>query len=121
MSVHSVARGCYRIGVGRSSRDVPLQAQIGRGVDCGGPLQLPQSSRTCTSRRNFLIHLPRKMRRARVTYAGRRAKVRRGRRRLVARIDMRGIPGKRRVRVRVVGRTRSGKVVRQVRVYRLCG
>ncbi|HEV2813968.1 MAG TPA: glycoside hydrolase family 3 C-terminal domain-containing protein [Solirubrobacteraceae bacterium] len=113
-----VARGCYRVGVGASSRDLPLQATIGRGQDCGGPLELPQSAKACTSRRNFLIRLPRRARTARVTYAGRRAKIIRGRR-LRARIDLRGLP-KGRLKVRVVGRTRSGRVVRQTRVYRLC-
>ncbi|HEV2786264.1 MAG TPA: hypothetical protein VGV67_07755, partial [Solirubrobacteraceae bacterium] len=50
--------------------------------------------------------------------AGRRAKIIRGGR-LRARIDLRGLP-KGRLKVRVVGRTRSGRVVRQTRVYRLC-
>jgi beta-glucosidase len=113
-----VARGCYRVGVGSSSRDIPLVAAIGRGQDCGGPLQLPQDARVCTSRRNFLIRLPRGVRRARVTYAGRRARIIRGRR-LRARIDLRGLP-KGRVKVKVVGRRRSGRAVRQTRVYRLC-
>ncbi len=115
-----VARGCYRIAVGPSSRDLPLQATIGRGASCGGAaaLELPRDARTCTSRRNFVIRLPRRMRSARVTFAGRRAPVIRGRR-LRARVDLRGLP-KGRVKVRVVGRTRSGRVVRQTRVYRLC-
>ncbi|MDQ3740714.1 MAG: glycoside hydrolase family 3 C-terminal domain-containing protein, partial [Actinomycetota bacterium] len=52
-----VARGCYRVGVGPSSRDLPLQATIGRGAECGGDvaLELPQDARVCTSRRNFVI------------------------------------------------------------------
>ncbi|HEV2812237.1 MAG TPA: DUF6351 family protein [Solirubrobacteraceae bacterium] len=82
-----------------------------------GPLVLP-TQRRCASRRSFMIRLPRGVRRARVTYAGRKAKVVRGRR-LRARIDLRGLP-KGRVVVRVVGRTRSGRVVRQKRVYRPC-
>ncbi|HEX2084140.1 MAG TPA: fibronectin type III-like domain-contianing protein [Solirubrobacteraceae bacterium] len=116
-----VARGCYRVGVGPSSRDLPLQAAIGRGDDCGGgaALALPRDARVCASRRNFVIRLPRRLKRgARVTYAGRRATIIRGRR-LRARIDLRGLP-KGRVRVRVRGRTRSGRIVRQTRVYRLC-
>jgi beta-glucosidase len=113
-----VAPGCYRVGVGLSSRDVPLVDVVGRGRDCGGALELPRDARVCTSRRNFVIRLPRGVRRARVTYAGRRARIIRGRR-LRARIDLRGLP-KGRVRVKVVGRRRSGRVVRQTRVYRLC-
>jgi Tannase-like family of unknown function (DUF6351) len=83
-----------------------------------GPLVLP-TQRRCASRRAFTIRLPRAMRRARVSYAGRRVRaVRRGGR-LRARIDLRGMP-RRRVVVRIVGRTRSGRVVRQKRVYRPC-
>jgi beta-glucosidase len=113
-----VTPGCYRIVVGRHSRDAAVEGVIGRGEDCGGALQLPRDARVCTSRRNFVIRLPRGVRRARVTYAGRRARIIRGRR-LRARIDLRGLP-KGRVTVRVVGRTRAGRVVRQTRVYRLC-
>ena len=113
-----VARGCYRVGVGTSSRDIPLVATVGRGQDCGGALELPRTARVCTSRRNFLIRLPRGVRRARVSFAGRRARIIRGRR-LRARIDLRGLP-KGRVTVKVVGRRPSGRVVRQTRVYRLC-
>ncbi|MGH2392811.1 MAG: fibronectin type III-like domain-contianing protein [Solirubrobacterales bacterium] len=29
-----VAPGCYRIGVGQSSRELPLQTVVGRGADC---------------------------------------------------------------------------------------
>ncbi len=113
-----VARGCYRIMVGPSSRELPLQGTIGRGAVCDGALTLPRDARACTSRRTFTIRLRRGLRTARVTYAGRRAKVLRGRR-LRARINLRGLP-KGTVRVRVVGRTRGGRVVRGTRVYRLC-
>ena len=113
-----VAPGCYRVGVGTSARDIPLVAGIGRGRDCGAALVLPRDARACRSRRNFLIRLPRGTRHARVTYAGRRAKIIRGRR-LRARIDLRGLP-KGKVRVKVYGRHRSGRAVRQTRVYRLC-
>ena len=114
-----VAAGCYRIMVGASSRDLPLQGIIGRGAECQGALVLPRDRRACRSRRRFTIRLPRRMRSARVTYAGRRAIVRRGAKRLRARIDLRGL-ARRRVVVRVVGRTAAGKRVRQVRVYRTC-
>ena len=75
-----VTPGCYRIVVGQHSRDAAVQGVIGRGAECGGALDLPTDAKACTSRRNFLIRLPRGVRSARVTYAGRRAKVIRGRR-----------------------------------------
>ncbi len=113
-----VSQGCYRIVVGQHSRDAAVEGVIGRGQDCGGALQLPLDARVCKSRRNFLIRLPRGVRRAKVTYAGRRGRIIRGRR-LRARVDLRGLP-RRRVVVRIVGRTRSGRIVRQTRVYRPC-
>ncbi|MDP9385938.1 MAG: fibronectin type III-like domain-contianing protein [Actinomycetota bacterium] len=114
-----VSPGCYRIVAGQHSRDAAVEGLIGRGANCGGALTLPRDARACTSRRAFTIRLRRDLRRATVTYAGRRAKaVRRGRR-LRARIDLRGLEA-RRVVVRAVGRTRSGRKVRDVRVYRTC-
>jgi hypothetical protein len=59
------------------------------------------------------------MRRATVRYAGRRVRARRVRGRLRATIDLRRNRAGRYV-VRVTGRTRSGRVVRQTRVYRTC-
>jgi hypothetical protein len=76
-------------------------------------------SRRCTSRRSFVIRLPRNLKTARVTVAGRRAKILRGGRRLRARVNLRGRP-KATVVVRVRGRTRSGKTVRQTRRYHTC-
>ena len=73
----------------------------------------------CASRRNFLIRLPRGLRRARVTVDGRRVRVQRRGARLRARVDLRGKPRKI-VVVRVTGRTRSGRRVVQVRRYRTC-
>jgi beta-glucosidase len=116
----SVAAGCYRIGVGPSSRDLPLQGVIGRGKECEGALQLLRSVRSCTSKRAITITLPRRLERgARVTYAGRRAKVRRSGKRLKARLDLRSLKAGR-VTVRVTGRTASGRRVRQTRVFRTC-
>ena len=115
-----VAPGCFRIAVGQLSRDAAVTGVIGRGAACGGALQLPRSTRSCTSRRVITINLRRAIRRsARVTYAGRRAKVVRRGRRLRAKIDLRGLP-KRRVVVRAVGRSERGRKVRDVRVYRTC-
>jgi hypothetical protein len=83
-----------------------------------GPVVLP-TQRRCASRRAFTIRLPRRMRHARVLVGGKRIRaVRRGGR-LRARVDLRGLPRKR-VVVRIVGRTKSGRVVRQKRVYRPC-
>lgn len=75
--------------------------------------------RRCRSRRSFVIRLPRRLRSAKVTVGGRRAKLLRGGRRLRARVDLRG-RRKQTVVVRIVGRTRSGKTVRQTRRYRTC-
>lgn len=110
-----VARGCYRIGVGASSRDLPLQGVLSRG----GARCAKRVTRACTSRRAFTIRLPRGLRSARVVVAGRRVPVRRTGGRLTARVDLRG--GKRaRVVVRVVGRSRAGRTVRQTRTFRTC-
>lgn len=80
--------------------------------------QTPVTAARCASRRAFTIHLPR-LSKVRVTLDGRRVRVRRAGRRLVARIDLRG--SRRRVAVvRVVGRTRSGRTVRQTRRYHPC-
>jgi hypothetical protein len=115
-----VAPGCYRIGVGASSRDLPQQGVVGRGQECEGALQLLRSLRSCSSRRVITITLPRTLERAaRVTFAGRTAKVRRSGRRLKARIDMRTLKAGR-VTIRISGRTKSGRRVRQTRVFRTC-
>jgi beta-glucosidase len=115
-----VTPGCYRIGVGASSRDLPLQGTIARAAGCAGALSLPRSLRACTSRRVLSIMLPRRLRRAaRVTFAGRRATVHRRGGRLVARVDLRGLKAGRIV-VRVRGRTAAGRNVRQTRVFRTC-
>jgi predicted acyl esterase len=80
------------------------------------------SSRRCASRRRFIIRLrhPRgdRLRAATVTVDGKRVRVRRGRR-WTATLDWRGRP-RVAVRVKVTGRTRSGRRVRDDRTYRLC-
>jgi beta-glucosidase len=103
-----VKSGCYTVEVGFSSRELPLRGAVGRSAPS-----------CCASRRNFLIRLPRGIRRARVTVGGRRTRVVKRRGRLTARVDARGRPRGRLV-VRVVGRSRGGKVLRQTRVYRIC-
>jgi ABC-2 type transport system ATP-binding protein len=70
------------------------------------------TTRTCTSRRKFTIRV--RGSKPRVTVAGKRVKVKRGR----AVIDLRGKP-KGTVKVNVVAK-RKGKTVRETRVYRTC-
>jgi hypothetical protein len=69
-------------------------------------------TRTCVSRRRFTIRV--RGTRPRVTVAGKRVPVRRGR----AVVDLRGRP-RGTVKVKVVAR-REGKVVRETRTYRTC-
>ena len=59
------------------------------------------------------------MRRATVRYLGKRAAVRRTGGRLTARIDLRGRPA-RTVTVKVQGRTRSGRTLKQTRRFKTC-
>jgi hypothetical protein len=77
----------------------------------------------CGSNRLFTIRLrePRhgRLRSARVTVDGKAVRVRRSSSRLTARIDLRRMRPKV-VVVRVVARTRTGKVVRETRRYRTC-
>ena len=76
----------------------------------------------CLSRRVITLSLraPRgeRLRSARVTYAGRRARIVRGRQ-WRARIDLRGLP-RRSVPVKVMVRTRSHRTLRATRTYRTC-
>jgi hypothetical protein len=83
------------------------------------------TARRCLSRRNFVIHLPRRARGSRVRSAvvrvkGKRVRVRRVRGRLTARIDLRGHRSGRPVRVEITLRTANRKRVSQLRRYRLC-
>ena len=117
-----IAPGCYRIGVGAHSRDLPLQGVVGRDAKCGGgALELPASTSRCrNTRRPLTITLPSTIRRAaKVTYAGRRAKLLRRGGRLRARVDLRGLRTGR-VKVRVTGRTAGGRRVRHTRVFHIC-
>jgi ABC-2 type transport system ATP-binding protein len=89
----------------------------------GGTGVLP-ASRRCLSRRRFEIRVKRghgkaRLRSAKVFVDGKRVKVRRRGGRLRAVVDLRGRK-KQRVRVRIVARTRSGKRLRDTRVYRTC-
>jgi ABC-2 type transport system ATP-binding protein len=81
------------------------------------------SARRCKSRRRFTIRVKRsghaRLRSAKVWVAGKRVKVRRRHGRLTAVVDLRGMT-RRKVGVRIVARTKSGRVLRDRRVYRLC-
>jgi outer membrane protein assembly factor BamB/plastocyanin len=79
--------------------------------------------RTCLSRRNFGLRIPRKVRGSRVTSArvyvrGKRRTVVRGRR-LRSRVNLRTVPAGR-FRVTIVVRTANGKTRRLRRTYRTC-
>ncbi len=115
-----ITAGCHRIGVGASSRSLPLRGVVGRGRECDGALQLPRTASACQSRRLVTIRLPRTItRKARATFAGRTAKVSRRAGRLTARVDLRRLPAGR-VVVRVRGRSADGRAVTQTRVFRTC-
>ena len=74
----------------------------------------------CERRRRFVLTLPKRLRGARVTVGGKRVRVRRRAGRLRVRVDLRRVRPGRVVRVRIVGKTRSGKRVAQTRRYRVC-
>ncbi|MDX6649341.1 MAG: beta-glucosidase [Solirubrobacteraceae bacterium] len=114
-----IAPGCYRVGVGAHSRDLPLQGIVGRGAQCDGALVLPTNARRCAPGRRFSILLPRAMRSATVHYSGRMSRARLVRGRLRATIDLRRVHTGR-VLVRVIGRDRSERVLRQTRLYHTC-
>jgi hypothetical protein len=77
------------------------------------------TKKSCASRRRFTVRLPRQLRRATVTVAGRRVMTRRRGRRLRATVDLRGMT-RAMVHVVIDGRTRSGSRIRQTRRYRVC-
>ena len=115
-----VTPGCYLIGVGGHSRALRLQGTVARGASCPGALRAGgPAERRCLSRRNFTIHLAKKVKRARVVVAGKRVKTVRRKGRLTARVNLRGFaPG--RFTVRISGRTKSGKRFKAKRAYRTC-
>ena len=101
----------------KAAEPLPCRA---RTVSTGPALGLPASTpkRACTSRRRFTIRLPRSLRSAVVTVAGRRIATLRGKR-LRARVSLRGLP-RGRYQVRISGRTRTGRRTLTVRTYRTC-
>jgi ABC-2 type transport system ATP-binding protein len=78
------------------------------------------SARRCVSHRRFEIRLPRHVRSARVTVAGKRVKTFRRAGRLRATVDLRGRT-RSKVKVRAVARTVGGRTLRDTRTYRICG
>jgi hypothetical protein len=86
--------------------------------DPDGSVGLPDT-RKCTKHRRFVLRLRGKLRSARVFVNGKRINVRRRHGRLRALVDLRGKPAGR-YTVRIVAKTKRGKVVRSKRVYRTC-
>ena len=135
-----IARGTYRPSGGESDSwelhpnawrfeagHVPQLELLGVDAPYGRPsnaafeiaverlaLRLPVrgSARRCVSRRRFTVRVPRG---ARVTVAGRRVPVRRGR----AVVDLRGRP-RGTFRVRITYRTKAGRRITLTRRYRTC-
>ena len=119
--VYGPVRGAAAIQLSSVALTLPTATGFsGPGASSG---VLP-TSRRCLSRRRFEIRVKRgrgtaRLRSAKVWVDGRRVKVRRRAGRLRATVDLRGRT-KKRVKVRIVARTRSGKVLRDKRVYRTC-
>ena len=130
----SMAAGSgYRLQlVGGSQVYGPVRG-VGSVTFSGVRLELPTAvpgtsllpaARRCKSRRRFTIRVKRtghaRLRSAKVWVAGKRVKVRRRHGRLTAVVDLRGMT-RRKVTVRIVARTTHGRVLRDRRVYHLCG
>jgi ABC-2 type transport system ATP-binding protein len=109
--VYGPVRGAGAITFSSARVDLPTLGQAAAGAQ------------RCQSRRRFTIRVrrPRRahLRSAKVWVAGKRVKVHRRHGRLRAVVDLRGMT-RRKVTVRIAARTRSGKVLREKRVYRLC-
>jgi ABC-2 type transport system ATP-binding protein len=110
------------VTVTKAHIDLPTIAGATVGAQPAEPVVLP-ASRSCTSRRSFLIHLRRpganRLRSAKVWVDGKRVKVRRKQGRLAAVVNLRGKP-KQVVTVKVRAKTRSGRTVTETRRYRTC-
>jgi hypothetical protein len=94
-----------------------------RGVDSHGKtvrqVRVFRTCTRCTTKRVVTLRLSRSLKRATVSYAGRTVKVHRVHGRLFVRLNLRGLK-RRRVGVRIVGRTSSGRILRFSRVVRIC-
>jgi hypothetical protein len=106
-------------GVERLRAEPPLRCYVlAAGCGTATPTATSPSKGAgvrCASRRRFTIHVPSRLRRVRVTVAGRRVAVRRGR----AVVDLRGRP-REAVTVKITGRTARGRTRTQTRRYRTC-
>ena len=91
---------------------IRLEVPVAAASAVSGGAGILPPTRTCLSRRRFSIRV--KGASPRVTVAGKRVKVRRGR----AIVDLRGKP-KGTIKVKVVAK-RKGKTVRETRTYRTC-
>jgi beta-glucosidase len=119
----SVAPGCVRLSVGRSSRDLPLSAVVASGGAAACPsARVALGVRACASRRAVTITLPqavrRGMQRVEVVVDGRRVRTVRGAPRRV-RVSLAGHP-RGTVRVRLVVHRRGGAARTLTRAYRTC-
>jgi len=114
----TITRGAFTLPVvtGDTGEAIPAAPPPAAAT---GDLKFVAPSRACHSRRALTIRLPRGMTRARVHTSAGRARILRGRHRLRARIDLRGVK-RRVVRVRIVGVTRSGRRISRTRHYRTC-
>jgi ABC-2 type transport system ATP-binding protein len=115
--VYGPVRGAGTIAFSSARVDLPT---LGRSAGAG---QLLPSGHRCRSRRHFTIRVKRpahaRLRSAKVWVAGKRVKVRRRHGRLTAKVDLRGMT-RRKVTVRIVARTKHGRILRDKRVYHLC-
>jgi ABC-2 type transport system ATP-binding protein len=111
--VYGPVRGAAAITISGARLELPTVGSAG----------LLPSARRCRSRRRFTIRIHRpahtRLRSAKVWVAGKRVKVHRRHGRLRAVVNLRGMTA-RKVTVRIVARTRSGRILRDKRVYRLC-
>jgi ABC-2 type transport system ATP-binding protein len=116
--VYGPVRGAGAVQLSSIRLELPTAVPASAGA--GGVLPV---ARRCISRRKFTIRLREpqrgRLRSARVFVDGKRVKVRRRGGRLRATIDLRG-RSPQRVRVRVVARTTTGRVLREKRTYRTC-
>jgi ABC-2 type transport system ATP-binding protein len=114
--VYGPVRGVAALQVSKAHLEIPTA-----GAPNAGTAPVLPGTRSCSSRRRFVLHLRGRLKKkgTRVYVAGQRVKVRGRHGRLRAIIDLRGRP-KQRVKVRIVAKRRSGKVVRETRRYRTC-
>jgi ABC-2 type transport system ATP-binding protein len=93
----------------------PTSAAVGPAFTPGTAAAAPAA---CVSHRRFVLHMRRGWKRARVTVAGKRVKVRRVHGRPQVVVDLRGF-GKRTVKVRITARS-HGRRIHRTRVFHTC-